>query len=241
MRGADRQTIFCICSVALCIMATLGLSMLLSGGGILKAASLTGVKGENFYAICTGGYDDIALARNTAELINSRGGAGYVLKEDGAYEIFYAVYPSESEAKSVLEGLGESGAYIKPLPIVKSKLKWASGDIKKATVSALKYFDMAFDALYDCSNSLNAEDISLEDAKVKTGVLHAQIEDLKSAFYQIATDDGDKNIISVKVALITALALIDNIDFSNERKCAASIRYQIVQLVLSRQALMSAL
>ena len=176
MRGADRQTIFCICSVALCIMATLGLSMLLSGGGILKAASLTGVKGENFYAICTGGYDDIALARNTAELINSRGGAGYVLKEDGAYEIFYAVYPSES------------GAYIKPLPIVKSKLKWASGDIKKATVSALKYFDMAFDALYDCSNSLNAEDISLEDAKVKTGVLHAQIEDLKSAFYQIATD-----------------------------------------------------
>ena len=43
----------------------------------------------------------------------------------------------------------------------------------------------------------------------------------------------------IKVALITALALIDNIEFDGDRAaCAASIRYALTQLALSRSALM---
>ena len=46
----------------------------------------------------------------------------------------------------------------------------------------------------------------------------------------------------IKLGLVTTLALLDNIDFSkNEAQTASSIRYQLVQTVLCRQALMNAL
>lgn len=36
----------------------------------------------HFYAVATGGYSDITLARNNAELVKQRGGAGYVIAGD---------------------------------------------------------------------------------------------------------------------------------------------------------------
>lgn len=70
-----------------------------------------------FYAVATGGYSDITLARNNAELVKQRGGAGYVIAGD-SIELIFAVYKSEDEANSALSALGNRSAYIK-----KSRLK----------------------------------------------------------------------------------------------------------------------
>lgn len=81
--------------------------------------------------------------------------------------------------------------------------------------------------------------MALEDVKTQIKVLYAQIEDIKSAFYQNTVDCDKDEITQTKLALVTTLALLDNIDFAKSTALvASSIRYQIVQLVLCRQALM---
>ena len=237
-RAADRQNIFCVCAVAFCIMLTLGLCMLLSGEGLLGAVfSKDGEDGA--YMIAVGGYTDITLARTTAELVASRGGAGYVTG-DGEYEIIYAVYKSEGDANSVLSSLGDSAAYVKKIDMPSPKLKWADKGMKEAAQAALKYYPAAFDALYECSNHLNGKTLTIQDVKNRIRVLRAQIEDIKSAFYSYVGDEGDGHTVSIKVALITALALVDNVELDGgEAQAASSLRYQLVQLTLSYSALMS--
>lgn len=237
MRAEDKGNILAVCAVALCIMLTLGSCITLSGQGFIGAALFESVDGESVFFVCAGGYTDVALASTTAELIRARGGAGYVLGED-EYELVYAAYPTEDAANGVAEGLG-SEVYVRELTIKKSKLKWADKDEKSATLAALEYYRIAFDALYDCANALNAGRMNIEDVKVKIGVLRAQIEDIKCAYWQNTGDNENDNITAVKVAILTAMALVDNLALDGSDVGAmSSMRYAGVQLALSRQALM---
>lgn len=94
--------------------------------------------------------------------------------------------------------------------------------------------------MYEVANDLNADIISVEDAKTQIKVLRAQIEDIKCVFYQNTADCDKVQIGEIKVALATALALIDNVDFAKSRAfVTSSIRYQLVQLTYCRKALMS--
>lgn len=111
--------------------------------------------------------------------------------------------------------------------------------MKTAEKEALGYFDLAYDKLFEVSSALNDGKMALEDVKTQIKVLYAQIEDIKSAFYQNTVDCDKDEITQTKLALVTTLALLDNIDFAKSTALvASSIRYQIVQLVLCRQALM---
>ena len=181
----------------------------------------------------------MTMARQSADMIKSKGGAGYVLNLDGI-EIIYAVYKSEDEANDVLAKLADKSLYIKRFDISKGSFKWCDGDLKNTVQNALNYFDVAFDSMYECSNLLNDSTIGIEDAKTKIKVLRAQIEDIKSVFYQNTANNIEEQITQIKLALVTTLALLDNIDFSkNVALVTSSIRYQLVQLVLCRQSLMN--
>lgn len=112
--------------------------------------------------------------------------------------------------------------------------------MKSAVESALGYFQIAFDKMFECADSLNAGSIGIDDAKTEIKVLYTQIEDIKSAFYQNVANSNDERITQIKLGLVTTLALLDNIDFSKSAaSVTSSIRYQLVQLVLCRQALMN--
>ncbi len=220
-------------------MLTLGLCLLLSGNGLIGAMFSSSEDGESVYLLCSGPYGDILLARSTAELIAGRGGAGYMLSDGENFELVYAVYPDKSEAESVLSSLADSGAYLKRVDIKKGKLNWADGELKRATQAALKYYRVAFDEMYACANKLNSDEMTVTDVKIKIDVLRAQIEDIKRAFWQIADDSENGKATSVKVAIVTALALIDNLTLDGTRaNASSSLRYALVQLSLSRQALM---
>ena len=155
-------------------------------------------------------------------------------------EIVYAVYKSEDEANAVLAKLSDKSLYIKKYDIAKGSFKWCKDDMKSAVESALGYFHIAFDKMFECSDSLNAGSIGIDDAKTEIKVLYTQIEDIKSAFYQNVANSNDERITQIKLGLVTTLALLDNIDFSKSAaSVTSSIRYQLVQLVLCRQALMN--
>lgn len=155
-------------------------------------------------------------------------------------EIIYAVYKSEQDAKKVLAGLSDKSLYLKRYEISEGSFKWCKEDIKSAVGEALCYFDVFFDGLYDLSNKLNESKISVEEAKIEIKVLQAQIEDIKSAFYQKTANCNEEQITQIKLGFVTSLALLDNVDFSkNDAYATASLRYQLVQGVLCRQALMN--
>lgn len=234
-----KENIIVICTIVLCFMLTLSLCMVFSGDGLVWVFN-DKVKGENVYAIAIGGYSDLTLARQSADLIKKRGGAGYVLVgEDKSIEILYAVYKSESDAKSVLEKLDENSAYVKTITIDEGKFSWCKKELKEDVKEALKYFDIAFEVLYSTSNKLNSKEMSVEDAKTQIKVLYSQIEDIKSVFYNKVADCNDDEITQIKLALVTTLALLDGIQFdSSSASILGDIRYQLIQLVLCRQELM---
>jgi hypothetical protein len=239
MRKIAKDNIIVVCTIVLCIMLTLALCVSFSEGGLLSVFSKVESKSQTMWAIACKGYSDISTARQSAEMIKSRGGAGYVQSGD-EIEIIYAVYKSEQDAKKVLAGLSDKSLYLKRYDISEGSFKWCKEDIKSAVGEALCYFDVFFDGLYDLSNKLNESKISVEDAKIEIKVLQAQIEDIKSAFYQKTANCNEEQITQIKLALVTTLALLDNVDFSkNDAYATASLRYQLVQGVLCRQALMN--
>lgn len=236
MRVEDKGNILCVCAVVLCVMLTLGLCLMLSGQGFIGAVMFEGVKGESVYFVCSGPYNDVALARSSAELVKNRGGAGYMLGT-GDYELVYAAYSSKADAESVSNGI--AGTYVKQIDIKKSKLKWADKEEKTASLAALEYYDIAFSTLTECADKLNAKQMTLADVKVKTSTLRQQIEDIKSVYSQNTLDDINSKTADIKLAHMTALALIDNLTLNiGDAPALSSLRYAAVQLVLSRQALM---
>lgn len=239
MRKIAKDNIIVVCTIVLCIMLTLALCVSFSEGGLLSVFNKVESKSQTMWAIACKGYSDISTARQSAEMIKSRGGAGYVQSGE-EIEIIYAVYKSEEDAKKVLAGLSDKSLYLKRYDISEGSFKWCKEDIKSAVGEALCYFDVFFDGLYDLSNKLNESKISVEDAKIEIKVLRAQIEDIKSVFYQNTANRSEEQITQIKLALVTTLALLDNIDFSkNVALVTSSIRYQLVQLVLCRQSLMN--
>lgn len=237
MRKAAKENIIVVCTVVLCFMVAIGACTLFSGEGILGVFSASKGGDDTVYAVTVGGYTDMTLARSTADLIKGRGGAGYVIGGD-SIEIVFAVYPDKESAQKVINGLGDNTAYIKEISINAPNLKWAKGELKTAAQAALGYYGKAFDTLYTTANSLADGSIGAEDARTKIGVLYAQIKDIKSVFYQNTVEDDNENVTNIKLALITALALLDNIKTTGTAaQFVSSMRYALVQLVFCRQAL----
>lgn len=241
MRKTDKENAIVVCTIVLCIMLTLGLCYFLSGEGILNVFSDKD-EGEEVYAVVTGGYRDMTLARSNAELIRNRGGAGYTLDENGTISVVIAVYRDSDAAQRVLTNLDDSGAYIKTIKVSAGDFRWCDKSFRDDVSGALGYFSTAFDALYNMANKLNENVATLVDAKTQIQVLRTQIEDIKSVFYQKSGNYQNDQVTQIKLALVTTLALIDNIDVSSTTvKAVSSMRYQLVQLVLCRQALMSSI
>lgn len=239
MRKPAKDNIIVVCTIVLCVMLTLALCVSFSEGGLVSVWNKVESNAQSVWTIACNGYPDMTMARQSADMIKSKGGAGYVLNLDGI-EIIYAVYKSEDEANDVLAKLADKSLYVKRFDISKGRFKWCDGDLKNTVQDALNYFDVAFDSMYECSNLLNDSTIGIEDAKTKIKVLRAQIEDIKSVFYQNTANRSEEQITQIKLALVTTLALLDNIDFSkNVALVTSSIRYQLVQLVLCRQSLMN--
>ena len=198
------------------------------------------VKEKTFYFLTTDTFDDVTIARQNADLIRARGGAGYVDMREGN-RIILAVYPDEQSAKSVREKLGDNSIIIVELPISKYTLDLKKKDLTEAGNDALKYFDIAFDGLYNLSNSLANNTITIEDVKVKINVLRTQIEDIKSTFYEKTKDANQDAITEIKVALVTCIAIIDAVEIGNYATTLSSLRRQGVQLVYCYQSLKTAL
>lgn len=204
MRKIAKDNIIVVCTIVLCIMLTLALCVSFSEGGLLSVFNKVESKSQTMWAIACKGYSDISTARQSAEMIKSRGGAGYVQSGE-EIEIIYAVYKSEEDAKKVLAGLSDKSLYLKRYEISEGSFKWCK-----------------------------------EDAKIEIKVLQAQIEDIKSTFYKKTANCNEEQITQIKLGLVTSLALLDNVDFSkNDAYATASLRYQLVQGVLCRQALMN--
>lgn len=245
-RESSKENLFVVGVIVLCFVVTLGLSFIFSGKGFLSLAEVFGKENtRTFYAVAVGGYDDMTLARSTAELVKSRGGAGYVVRsnEDGKdnIEIVFAIYKDKTSAESVLNTIEDRSVYLKETTVKEPSYSWCEGDVKTAVLNAMEYFDIAFDVMYSTSNSLNDNLVTVEDAKTKIKVLHTQIEDIKSVFYQNMQGIDKSQITEIKLALITTLALLDNVEYGSTSKCASSIRYALVQLVYCYKALVQGL
>lgn len=195
---------------------------------------------QTFCFLTTDTFEDITIARQNADIIRNRGGAGYVDMREGN-RIILAVYPDVQSAKSVQQKLGDNSIIVASIDIPAFKINMKDKTLNTACDNALEYFDIAFDELYNMSNSLADNNIAIEDVKVKLDVLRTQIGDIKSVFYEKTKDADDAEITEIKVAIVTCLALIDGVEIGDLARTLSSLRRQTVQLVFCHVALANTL
>lgn len=210
------------------------------GGDKLVSALLEKDENRAFYFLCTEGVDDVTIAHQNADLIRYRGGAGYVdLK--GGNRVILSVYPSEKSAQSVLEKLDDDSILMECVTTKNINLSLKDKSLKKQSENALTYFDIAFNGLYDMSNSLADNKMSVDDVKVQIGVLQGQIEDIKSVFYENTKNSSLDVITEIKLALVTCIAIVEGVEVTDYALTLSSLRRQTVQLVFCFQALSNTL
>ena len=242
-KGERNGDALVICAVALCFLITLSLCLLMDGSGFLAVSRES--ESAKYYLLCGGAYEDISLARNYAELIRSRGGAGYVLQGERC-EVVLGVYASEEKANEALGASGMQGAYISEIAVA-TGTDGVPRELKDEAVAALGYFPLVLDEFTSLADGVADARVSLADAKVRLGVLSAKLGELKEGFYSASEGVSSAAVTELKLALVTAAALVETVDFGSPSGtesaayAAASLRYQSVQLVLSRQALGSSL
>lgn len=242
----DRQDALAVCAVALCFLITLSMCFILDGEGFLAVVGVGGAEEETYYLLCGGAYENIALARNYADLMRARGGAGYVLSDEEGYEVVLAAYSSAEEAETALSAAGMQGAYLLELTILNPSRKWAESD-GGVVGAAMEYFPLTYGELTSLSRGLAEGTSTLSDVRTCLDVLRARLCEIKSDFYAATAESADGRYTEIKIALVTALALVDNVSFlspvgaEDAAYACASLRYQAVQLVMCRQALGAAL
>ncbi len=238
MRKIDKGNCLVVATIVMCFALTLCCCLLFDGAGLLSTFEKKEEE-HSFFCVVTGGYSDVTIARSTADLIKLRGGAGYIIQGE-EIEIALAVYPDSEQAESVLSKLGDKSAYINEIALKTPDYKWVKTENQDDIKAALTYFDTAYDKLYSVANSLAAGTLSTEDAKTQIRVLSMTIEDIKSDFYSKFSTSDKEEITEIKLALITCMALLDNVNTSGSLAAVlSSVRYQTVQLVLCYQALCS--
>lgn len=244
MRKSDKQNVLAAATVVLCIMFTLGLCYFLNGEGFLLALNY-GEEGEKYYCVCAGAYEDLTLARSSAELVKSRGGAGYVIAGEELNDVVLAVYANKEEAENVLGNAASGGSYIKEISISEIKTDWADKALREDISEALGYFDIVFDKFKNLAEGLSGETLTLVDVRTSLAVLKSQIDEMRISFNNASSGKDDGKYTEIKLALVTAIALIENTEADAKSSSAvvavSSLRYQSVQLVLCRQALANVL
>ena len=243
-RTFDRQTAIAMAAIVLCFMLTLGLVYILGGEGFISAINQS-EPSEKCYLLCVGAYEDISLARGAAELAASQGGAGYVIVGE-LNEVVLAAYRNEEDARKVLDagGVGAS-AYLKEVAVGEMPVKWARKEVRSSVEAALGYFGTVFDCFYETANLLAQDRLTLQDARTRVTVCTAEVNELRADYLEAVREEEDQRHTEIKLALVTALALLDNAELSGytatELSAASSMRYQLVQLVICREALLAAL
>lgn len=225
-KRADRVDGMVVATIVLCFAMTLALGFFIGGDSIVSAVFRESTDGRTFYFICVDGGENRSMARETANVIKKKGGAGYLDIADGN-KILLAVYPTEKGANDVLDALDYTGAYL----VKKTSKKVKYGKDDNVIKGALTYIDVAFDGLYSLTNSVADGSISLQELNTQLNVLYAQIDEIKSVFYENTKNSDDEKITSLKLALVTCLALIDGVECGDSATALSSLRHQTIQLV----------
>ena len=157
------------------------------------------------------------------------------MREDNS--IVLAVYPDKNSAENVLAKLADNSLVVREIPMKAVSVSLKDKGLRSAVNEALTYFDLTFDTLYNLSNSLADNEVTVDDVKTQIGVLSSKIDDIKSVFYEKTKNSSLDEITEIKLALVTALAIIDGVETGNTAKTLSSLRRQTVQLVYCHQAL----
>ncbi len=151
-------------------MLAIGLAGFFSGSGFMSAVSWQETK--KYYAIAYGGYDNLLLAKNDADMIREKGGAGYVVGENGVYHLMMSVYQTKLEAEKVKKKLDDS-VYIKEIDSRQYDFSWCKSGEREKTEKALSSISELFVRLENLLVILGGKNFSRAEFSNKvSNVLH---------------------------------------------------------------------
>lgn len=142
-------TVVCF-AVALCLALS---SVKIGAGG-------KSVRSRAYYTVTVGSAAGEAAAFALAEDCRAKGGAGYVLKQEGKFTVAAALYLSVSDAEKVCSNLISEGIAAEVTTLKSEKIKFkADGESPLAEAFNFCAYTL-IDKLYECTLALDKREIS---------------------------------------------------------------------------------
>lgn len=126
------------------------------------------LSGHTLYALQLGAFTQEDAARQLAQEFSSRGAAGYVLCDGGAYRVLAAAYPTRAEAQAVQTRLNGQNISTYIHPCVQEAISLRAGGEERqvdAVEETLRYLDGLGGKLHILSASLDSRERSAPEAR----------------------------------------------------------------------------
>ena len=182
---------------------------------------------KEYYAVCLATFDSASEAKNYAEKVKNRNGAGYVVNERG-YRVLASVYEKKTDCESVIQKLTAAGQECSLLKIEIPKVKILQTELSKTNITAaLNLFYTTVENLYLLSLQIDTLKTTSEEAvaalnnyakniifsMLKSDLvsikIKAELTALKSNLTSLASSGNEGYILSAEIKYLQIKILYD--------------------------------
>ncbi|MCI8728779.1 MAG: SPOR domain-containing protein [Clostridia bacterium] len=240
-----KRTFIVICAILLCFFVTILVADSLTGGYVLDELQtiLTNESRVNnvYYAVECRTFQDIDSARVYANTLRARGGAGYVVNDNG-YRVLAEMYSSKSDAESIARSLKLDGEDARVYSVEIKDVDYSKfpSSTRNVVKNTLKYIDDVYMELYTIGLDLANKRIDESMAKSRIIGLYKKMNNISVEFNANCDNEtNDINIIKVKVQLKSVEGVLENLggDIVERPSLIADIRYTSCLIVVSHAML----
>lgn len=240
-----RRTFIVVCVILLCFFVTILVADSLTGGYVLDELQtiLTNESRINnvYYAVECRTFEDIDSARVYANTLRARGGAGYVVNDNG-YRVLAEMYSSRSDAESVARSLKLDGEDARVYSVEIKDVDYSKfpSSTRNVVKNTLKYIDDVYMELYTIGLDLAEKRIDESMAKSRVIGLYKKMNNVSVEFNANCDNEtNDINIIKVRVQLRAVEGVLENLggDTVERPSLIADIRYTSCLIVVSHSML----
>ncbi len=194
------------------------------------------------FAVGAGPYEDLEKANESALLLQGRGGAGYIFRqdEDEGYLVLLSVYDGEEAARTVAARLAEAGrlqTQVVDLSAEGAALTIACGEERaRAIEESYTEFTNALAELDKTWRALDRGEMQAADAAAKASALEQGLERARTAAFDGALIEGEAQALSGWEDCLTNCAgYLQTISFSEQSAMAISAKIKYTHIACIAQ------
>jgi len=233
--------VFVVLFVALCAMGSGLINGVVQVSSSISPNAIS-LSNMNYYAVNTGSFSSVELASEVATKIKNLGGAGYVYKHNGEYNVLMYVYSSREDAISVSQKVTEQGFNPSILTLECGAKNYAynlSSDDRQTFINAINSFDSIYSQLYKITNNYDSKQTTISASRLELITMQKDFERMYTKFLNTFSNTQDENIVKIikKLDIVSGELEILVDPLMLDSNFASLMKHCCINLVIARYEL----